>query len=210
MLAYYWSLFGQLRGVLWNEADRYQKLAGFVGLLVIGLAACNPEVGSAVTSGWEGVPRWWALVLVGVFVLVGLARANYEHVRTLERTVAELSPVYPPRPADFAGVSFRVTRVASVEPSRAISYRGIPGGNHVVIDTGAPQAGTLDAELRLPHGPQGTTVYANLRDLLEAGSLGSLTIDGETPHQAILTGLRRNGVALGNHSRVSGTWMLVS
>lgn len=97
-LQFYGLLVRRFPSALWAEADRADKMAYLVGLLVFALVFFRPELAALP------VPRWWALVVLGFLVLYALGRANYRQYSEVEAQrnesrarVAELEEQLRPR-----------------------------------------------------------------------------------------------------------------
>lgn len=86
MLGFYWSR-------IWSAVEAMTRGAGVVYTVPLLVAAVlvffNPEIADAV-SNWNGVSRWWALVILAVLGLYAVAHGHYERTTERDRTMAAL------------------------------------------------------------------------------------------------------------------------
>src|SRR4051812_32449399 len=86
MVAFYWARASAALGALMRAAG----LVYTVPLLIAAiLVFFNPEIAQAV-GDWNGVSRWWAILILAALVLYALAHGHYERTTQRENAASAL------------------------------------------------------------------------------------------------------------------------
>jgi hypothetical protein len=84
MLRYYWALARRLPSIFRTMVEGW---AFWVAMVLVVLGFLSPELAMAAQT--ELGSRWWALVPVGVLILWGILKANYEQFQRVEKLANE-------------------------------------------------------------------------------------------------------------------------
>jgi hypothetical protein len=72
----YWlSILGRIPALFWRSANRVRTVAA---VLIMLTAALSRQWGKLLNDKWQGIPRKYVLVLIGVGLLWGVMEAIYE------------------------------------------------------------------------------------------------------------------------------------
>ena len=96
MALFYWQLLRRVPSLLLESTSRV-RTAAFILLFL--LTSFNRQWGRMIASKWEGVPPWYSVVLVLLYVAYALLKANYADFRDLEEERDRLRVAPPPHPA---------------------------------------------------------------------------------------------------------------
>jgi hypothetical protein len=81
MFRFYGKLLLRALAILWRSTERFLT----VGTVVLTVTTYyNQALGDWLLQTWQGIPRWWALLPVGLLFAYGLLRANYETFQAVE------------------------------------------------------------------------------------------------------------------------------
>jgi hypothetical protein len=84
MRQFYGSLAGRSLSSVVARTDRGQTVIWLVGLLLTAVVALNEPIGKRISAAWEGVPWWWALVVVAGLLIYTFLKENYDAYRKIE------------------------------------------------------------------------------------------------------------------------------
>src|SRR5437867_3899899 len=84
MLAFYWALIRRIPGILFQATNNWLVTATIITFLIGVVISVNRIIGKRFMTSWQGISQWWALLPIGILLLYGIMKANYERVRQLE------------------------------------------------------------------------------------------------------------------------------
>ena len=92
MWRFYWTLTREIPQALWTAADLWVSIIAAVLFFV---ALFNQKLEEKFMISWHALSPWWSVLPVGMFLLYGLMRSNYEHYKQMEsgfnRTIEALN-----------------------------------------------------------------------------------------------------------------------
>lgn len=81
---YYWALVSKVPGLLVSSTERLNTAVAFVGFVL--LLTHREYLSEAALKSWAAFSSWWAAVPIGLLLLWGLLKANYQTYVALDRS----------------------------------------------------------------------------------------------------------------------------
>ena len=81
MWRFYWTLLREMPKLLWTAADLWVSITAAVLFFI---ALFNQKLEEKLMISWHALSPWWSVLPVGLFLLYGLMRSNYEHYKRME------------------------------------------------------------------------------------------------------------------------------
>jgi hypothetical protein len=86
MWRYYWAIIRRIPALLWVAANWWKSVVVIIAFL---LTLFNGPLGRRVTTSWQAISPWWALLPVGILLAYELMKSNYEQYCERERSLKE-------------------------------------------------------------------------------------------------------------------------
>src|SRR5665213_3424540 len=86
---YYRRLIIREFQLFWSASASGFRIVSLSGIAIAMVVALNQPIGKVLQVGWQGLPPWWAIFLILVFLGYGLLRANYAEIQCRDARITE-------------------------------------------------------------------------------------------------------------------------